>query len=93
MNPNNSVSLYIIKCADNSYYTGIANNLKDRLQKHITGNEAQFLKREGKSPFKMFLIKEYDNYQKASKHERTTKAFTKERKENLIKKGTEVLLG
>ena len=29
--------VYILRCCDNSYYTGCTNNLKDRLNRHNNG--------------------------------------------------------
>ena len=31
--------VYIIKCSDNSYYTGITNNVEKRFEEHQSGNK------------------------------------------------------
>ena len=37
-------TLYILKCADNSLYTGVAKNLDSRLEKHHTGMGSKFVR-------------------------------------------------
>ena len=36
--------VYIVECADHSLYTGITNNLKDRMAAHETGKGAKYTK-------------------------------------------------
>ena len=33
----NTWTVYILKCYDNSYYTGCTSNLDDRLKRHVRG--------------------------------------------------------
>ena len=33
----NQLSVYILKCADNSYYTGVTNDIERRLLEHQSG--------------------------------------------------------
>ena len=35
---------YMIRCEDNSIYTGMTNNIKDRFNKHISGKGAKYTK-------------------------------------------------
>ena len=37
-------SVYIVKCSDKTFYTGITNNIKLRLDTHNAGNGAKYTK-------------------------------------------------
>ncbi len=39
--------VYIVECADRSLYTGITNDLKQRMAAHETGKGAKYTKRRG----------------------------------------------
>ena len=34
--------VYIVKCSDGSFYTGVSNNLKARIKKHNSGEGAKY---------------------------------------------------
>ena len=36
--------VYMLECSDNSIYTGITNNLEERLKTHQSGNGAKYLR-------------------------------------------------
>src|SRR5579859_5637685 len=36
--------IYLLECSDGSYYTGITDNLEDRLERHSTGRGARYTK-------------------------------------------------
>lgn len=49
--------VYILKCSDNSLYTGITNNLENRINKHNNGTGAKYTK--GRAPvtlLKHFIV-------------------------------------
>jgi len=37
--------VYVLKCSDGSYYTGIARDIKERLKRHQTGRGADYTKK------------------------------------------------
>jgi putative endonuclease len=39
--------VYLLQCKDNSYYTGITNDLEKRMQKHILGTGSKYVKIKG----------------------------------------------
>ena len=41
-NENQPYGVYILRCADNSYYTGLTNNLKRRVATHNAGRGARY---------------------------------------------------
>ena len=43
--------VYILKCADNTFYTGITTNIKRRIHEHGTNKGAKYTK--GRAPFSL----------------------------------------
>jgi len=80
---SNLFYVYIVKCADGTYYTGYTNNLEKRIQLHNKGNGARYLR--GRTPIKLIYVKEYKYYKNALRAERNLKKLTRRDKELLIK--------
>ena len=80
--------LYIIRCNDNSMYTGITTDLQRRLSSHLKGTGAKYTK--GKGPFEILHTERYNNRSEASKREYQVKKLTTEKKLNLIAKKNEM---
>ena len=59
--------LYIIKCRDNSLYTGITNDLQRRISSHLKGTGAKYTK--GKGPFEVLYTEQHEDRSGASKRE------------------------
>ena len=76
--------VYILECADKSFYTGITTNLENRLQKHKEGKGAKYMK--GRSPFTLIYTEKYNNRSEASKREIEINSLTKREKVSLIKR-------
>ncbi len=74
--------VYIVRCADGTYYTGYTNNLENRIKLHNKGNGAKYLK--GKLPVQLVYAKEYKYYKNAVHAERNLKKLTRKGKEVLI---------
>lgn len=47
MVPEKSWYVYILECMDGSLYTGITNNLEDRMAAHETGQGSKYVRRRG----------------------------------------------
>ena len=75
--------VYIVQCADGTYYTGSTNNLKNRLKLHNAGNEAKYLR--GRGPVTLVYAKEYRYYKNTMRAERYLKRQTRWYKEELVK--------
>jgi putative endonuclease len=75
--------VYILQCADGSYYTGYTSDLEKRIETHNKGRGAKYLR--GKSPAHLVYSKKYRNYKSALNEERRIKRLTRGKKENLIK--------
>ena len=59
--------VYMVKCNDSSIYTGISNNLKQRLNTHAKGNGSKYGR--ARLPFKLVYTEEYQNRSQANKRE------------------------
>lgn len=77
-------TLYILKCNDNSYYTGITNNIEKRLADHKSGKGAKYTR--GRGPFELMYQEKCHDRSDASKREYDIKKLSRIGKENLIKK-------
>lgn len=59
--------IYLLECNDNSYYTGITNNIKKRMDSHKNGNGSKYVWAKG---FKKLLkVKSCKDKSEASKFE------------------------
>ncbi|HXC06599.1 MAG TPA: GIY-YIG nuclease family protein [Bacteroidia bacterium] len=74
--------LYLIRCADDSIYTGITNNLEARIQAHNTGKGAKYTR--GRAPVLLLAVFEYDSKSEASKAEYAMKKCSRGKKLALI---------
>jgi len=74
--------VYMLECSDNSIYTGITNNLEERLKTHQSGNGAKYLR--GRLPIKLVYKENLINRSEATKREIYIKKMSKKEKKNLI---------
>lgn len=73
---------YIIRCEDNSLYTGITNNLNKRINKHISKAGAKYTKSH--TAVKLEIAWKSKDKSLACKLEYQIKTLTKNQKETLI---------
>lgn len=74
--------VYILRCMDNSLYTGITTDVKRRYKEHIMGKGAKYTR--VKKPIKIEKIIECDSRSEATKLELKIKKMKKLEKEKLI---------
>lgn len=74
--------VYIIRCKDNSLYTGWTNNLEKRFEDHSKGKGAKYTR--GRGPLKLVYFEKFDTKEEAMKREYAIKNLTKVQKEELI---------
>lgn len=78
-----SYSVYILRCADGSYYTGIAADLTRRMQEHESSPRgAKYLR--GRGPFELVFSARVDDRSIASRYEYRIKKLRREDKQALI---------
>ena len=74
---------YILKCSDNSLYTGWTNDIKHRLKMHNEGKGAKYTRTH--HPLRIAYFEEFEDRIQAMKREYEIKQFSHLQKENLIK--------
>ncbi len=75
--------VYILKCSNNTYYTGITSNLMIRLEEHQKGvhiNSYTFKRR----PVELVFYAEFTNVEIAIESEKQIKKWSRAKKEALI---------
>ena len=65
--------VYILKCSDNTYYTGITNNIKRRIQQHKIKKGAKYTK--GRGPFSLVYQDKCKDRSDASRKECVIKKY------------------
>lgn len=74
--------VYIVVCADGTYYTGSTGDLKKRIELHNQGRGAKYLR--GKRPVELVYARGYRYYKLVVRAERRIKTLTRRQKEALI---------
>jgi putative endonuclease len=75
--------VYILQCADGTYYTGWTTDLKKREEKHNSGKGAKYTR--SRLPVKVIYFEEFETSVEAQKREWALKRLTRKEKESLIK--------
>jgi len=81
--------MYIVLCADGSYYTGSTANLEKRLEQHQHGEGASHTKK--RLPVTLVYYEEYPKIADAFYREKQVQGWNRKKKEALIKGNIEVL--
>jgi len=77
--------LYMIRCGDNTLYTGITTDIKRRIAEHRGKGGAKYLR--GRGPLRLVYKKKAGTRSEALKMEYMVKRMKKKEKEEMIKKG------
>ncbi len=80
--------LYIVECADGSFYTGITVDLKRREMEHNSDNWRGAKSLKNKRPVKLVYFEKYNTQSEARKREIAIKGWKKEYKIKLIERQT-----
>ena len=75
--------VYILRCRDGSFYTGITSNLKKRLNAHKTGTGSKYVR--SRLPFELVYSEEAQNKSQALKRELRIKSYSRKEKMRLMK--------
>ena len=79
--------LYILRCKDDSLYTGITTDVEKRLEAHRAGKGAKYTR--GRAPLELVYREECGDHSDALRRELEIKALTREEKMKLIEKNPE----
>jgi predicted GIY-YIG superfamily endonuclease len=74
--------MYILECADGSYYTGSTNNLELRLKQHQQGEGANHTRK--RLPVKLVYFEEFNRIDEAFRREKQIQGWVRKKKEALI---------
>ena len=74
--------VYILLCADNTYYTGITNDVEKRLSSHNSGKGAKYTR--GRAPVMLMFMKSLPDRGSALKYEFLIKSLRRDDKTKLI---------
>lgn len=74
--------VYILKCSDNTLYTGWTTSLERRLKAHNNGKGAKYTK--PRLPVEIVYFEEFQDKKEAMKREYAIKQLSREEKLNLI---------
>jgi putative endonuclease len=76
--------VYILKCSDDTYYTGFTSNLANRIEQHQQGKhkDSYTFKRK---PIELVFYCEFSNVEMAIETEKQFKKWSRIKKEALIK--------
>jgi putative endonuclease len=75
--------VYIVECADGTYYTGFTPDLERRIQLHNSGKGAKYTR--DRRPVKLIWHKEFKYFKTAFFREKQVKALKRKEKESLVK--------
>jgi putative endonuclease len=81
--------VYMIECSDSTIYTGITNNLENRIKVHNSGKGAKYVKT--RLPVRLLWSIESENRSEASKLEIKIKKLNRNQKLDIIENKKEVL--
>ena len=74
--------MYILECADGSYYTGSTTDLELRLQQHQSGEGANHTRK--RLPVQLVYYEEFDRIDEAFYREKQIQGWSRKKKEALI---------
>ena len=78
------VTMYILRCVDGSYYTGLTRrSIADRVDQHNTGEVEGYT--HSRRPVELVFTETYDRILDAIARERQIKGWTRRKKEALIR--------
>ena len=75
--------VYILKCADESYYVGITNDVELRLAQHNSGrSETSYT--NSRLPVELVYVEQYEDFNLAIAREKQIKGWKRSKKEAII---------
>ena len=74
--------VYILRCNDDSLYTGWTNNLEKRLKTHLAGKGAKYTK--ARLPVELVYYEEFEDKIEAMKREYKIKQLSRKEKLKLV---------
>ena len=82
--------VYILRCADGSYYTGITGDLESRILKHQSGHNPESYTHK-RRPVELVFSTEFNNVEQAIVFEKQVKGWSRKKKEAIINEQWQLL--
>ena len=82
--------VYILKCSDDSYYTGVTNDLERRINEHQTGIIKGYS--SSRLPVRLVYSERFSDIDQAIKVEKQIKGWNRKKKEALITENFDLLV-
>lgn len=82
--------VYILECFDDSYYTGVTNNLEKRINEHQSGIIKGYT--SGRLPVKLVFSERFSDISQAIRFEKQVKGWSRKKKEALINGNIDLLV-
>lgn len=76
--------VYMVRCADNSLYTGIAMDVERRVDEHNNSNRLAAKYTRARRPVKLVYSEQLASKSEAAKRESAIKQLTKKQKEQML---------
>lgn len=76
---------YILRCSDDTYYTGWTNHLEARIRAHNSGRGAKYTR--GRGPVELVYYEEFETKEEAMRREAAIKKMERKEKQKLIDQG------
>ncbi|MCU1410337.1 MAG: nuclease family protein [Rhodoglobus sp.] len=74
--------VYMLRCADGSYYVGSARNLDNRMAQHLSGNGGDYTSK--RMPVVLVFAQEFDRIDEAYFMEKRIQGWSRAKREALI---------
>ena len=74
--------VYVLECADGTFYTGYTTDPERRVREHDTGEGAKYTR--GRTPVDLVHLETFDSKSAAMSREYEIKQFSRSRKERLV---------
>lgn len=84
--------VYLLRCSDNTYYTGVTNDVYRRLAEHQSGDDIHSYTYK-RRPVQLVFFAEFSDINSAIEKEKQIKKWSKAKKEALINEKFELLPG
>lgn len=79
---------YILRCSDDTYYTGWTNHLEARIRAHNSGRGAKYTR--GRGPVELVYYEEFETKEEAMRREAAIKKMERKEKLCLISQGSAI---
>ncbi|MEF8857243.1 MAG: GIY-YIG nuclease family protein [Haloplanus sp.] len=74
--------VYVLECADGSYYTGYTTDVERRVTEHDAGEGAKYTR--GRTPVELVHVEEYETRSAAMRREHEIKSLSRRAKERVV---------